>query len=52
MKDPLPIIETKVKLASRDDMITLLARKSFWGHFVNIDTNPSRKHFFITEMQI
>ena len=26
MKDPLPIIETKVKLASRDDMITLLAK--------------------------
>ena len=51
MKDPLPIIETKVKLASRDDMIALLA-KVFEAIFVNIDTNPSRKHFFITEMQI
>ena len=26
MKDPLPIIEAKVKLVSRDDMITLLAK--------------------------
>ena len=26
MKDPLPIIETKVKLVSMDDMITLLAK--------------------------